>query len=195
MLKTAGADAAWRAYGVDVTEGWREDGFVLAFADAAAGRRRVAAAARAFDQGAIYEYTLTQGAVARRTLGVGLAMDETTFMRRMPYDKHSMPRPLIRVTLGARLHPTAGCRLVRPANRTNTTACSRRRRWNPAGRHHFRGVADPADDAHTGAAGGRRQTVMNLDTRPSANFDLHRHARQEEPECSARLTRRAAPGP
>ena len=47
MLKTAGADAAWRAYGVDVTEGWREDGFVLAFADAAAGRRRVAAAARA----------------------------------------------------------------------------------------------------------------------------------------------------
>ena len=81
MLKTAGADAAWRAYGVDVTEGWREDGFVLAFADAAAGRRRVAAAARAFDQGAIYEYTLTQGAVARRTLGVGVAMDETTFMR------------------------------------------------------------------------------------------------------------------
>ena len=42
MLKAAGADAAWRAYGVGVTEGWREDGFVL-FADAAAGRRRVAA--------------------------------------------------------------------------------------------------------------------------------------------------------
>ena len=93
MLKAAGADAAWRAYGVDVTEGWREDGFVLAFADAAAGRRRVAAAARAFDQGAIYEYTLTQGAVARRTLGVGLAMDETTFMRRLPYDELLARRP------------------------------------------------------------------------------------------------------
>ena len=93
MLKTAGADAAWRAYGVDVTEGWREDGFVLAFADAAAGRRRVAAAARAFDQGAIYEYTLTQGAVARRTLGVGMAVDETTFMRRMPYDELLARRP------------------------------------------------------------------------------------------------------
>ena len=46
MLKTAGAEAAWGAYGVDVTEGWREDGFVPAFADASAGRRRVAAAAR-----------------------------------------------------------------------------------------------------------------------------------------------------
>ena len=93
MLKTAGADAAWRAYGVDVTEGWREDGFVLAFADAAAGRRRVAAAARAFDQGAIYEYTVSRGAVARRTLGVGMAVDETTFMRRMPYDELLARRP------------------------------------------------------------------------------------------------------
>ena len=55
--------------------------------------RRVAAAARAFDQGAIYEYTLTQGAVARRTLGVGMAMDETTFMRRMPYDELLARRP------------------------------------------------------------------------------------------------------
>ena len=65
----------------------------MAFADAAAGRRRVAAAARAFDQGAIYEYTLTQGAVARRTLGVGMAVDETTFMRRMPYDELLARRP------------------------------------------------------------------------------------------------------
>ena len=77
----------------DGTAGGGAEGGVVAGAAADAGRRRVAAAARAFDQGAIYEYTLTQGAVARRTLGVGMAVDETTFMRRMPYDELLARRP------------------------------------------------------------------------------------------------------
>ena len=31
--------------------------------------------------------------MARRTLGVGMAVDETTFMRRMPYDELLARRP------------------------------------------------------------------------------------------------------
>lgn len=87
MLRQAGAARAWRAFGVDVDEGWREDGFVLAFSDADEGRRRITAAAAAFEQGAIYEYTINRGAMARRTLGVGMPMDETTFMRAISYDE------------------------------------------------------------------------------------------------------------
>ena len=81
---------AWRAFGCDLDEGWREDGFVLAYADAAAAaaaRPGVLAAAKAFDQGAIYEYHERDGALLRRTLGAAMAdLDETTFMRYVSYE-------------------------------------------------------------------------------------------------------------
>ena len=79
---------AWRAFGCDLDEGWREDGFAVAWpeGDADAARPGVVAAARAFDQGAIYEYAWRDGALVRRTRGVAVAVDETTYMRAVSHD-------------------------------------------------------------------------------------------------------------
>ena len=85
--------ACWRGFGVDVGEGWREDGFVLAFPDAAAARAAVVRAAAAADQGAIYEYAVRGGALYRRTLGVGLDMDEETPMRAVDHGALSASAP------------------------------------------------------------------------------------------------------
>lgn len=87
-LQALRAPSAWRAFGVDVDEGWREDGFAVAWpeGDADAARPGVVAAARAFDQGAIYEYAWRDGALVRRTRGVAVAVDETTFMRAVSHD-------------------------------------------------------------------------------------------------------------
>ena len=87
-LRALRAPYAWRAFGVDVDEGWREDGFAVAWpeGDADAARPGVVAAARAFDQGAIYEYAWRDGALVRRTRGVAAAVDETTFMRAVSHD-------------------------------------------------------------------------------------------------------------
>ena len=84
-LRALPFDAAWRGFGVDVGEGWREDGFCVRFAEADVGRGAIVAAARAFDQGAVYEYVAKDGALFRRTLGVGVAVDETTPMARVDH--------------------------------------------------------------------------------------------------------------
>ena len=52
--------AAWRCFGVNVDEAWREDGFCVAFADGgvvARAREAVVALAARHGQGAIFEYT------------------------------------------------------------------------------------------------------------------------------------------
>mgnify|MGYP002824084048 CR=1 FL=1 len=78
MLKTAGADAAWRAYGVDVTEGWREDGFVLAYEpeDGDAGEKAAVDLAVKYGQGAIYAYSAVNndaGLLRRRTVPAAMS--------------------------------------------------------------------------------------------------------------------------
>jgi len=91
-LQTAGA---WKAFGVDVDEGWREDGFAIAFADATAGRLKVSSIARDFQQGAIYEYYVANGALYRRTRGVTMKMDETTAMRQVDHEELKRRSPLV----------------------------------------------------------------------------------------------------
>ena len=71
---------AWRSFGFDAGEGWREDGFCLAF-DAArmpAARHAVLELARRHDQGAIFEYSYDAGEcrLMRRTLGACLDMPD-----------------------------------------------------------------------------------------------------------------------
>ena len=69
---------AWRSFGFDLEEGWREDGFCLAFdaARADAGRKAVVELARAHAQGAIFEYEFDAQTprLLRRTLGACLDM-------------------------------------------------------------------------------------------------------------------------
>ena len=88
-LKDLKPPDVWPAFGVDVDEGWREDGFVLRWPDsqADAARDRVLAIASDFDQGAIYEYYAVDGALRRRTLGAKLAhIHEETPMKRLHGD-------------------------------------------------------------------------------------------------------------
>ena len=68
----------WPTWGYNLSEGWREDGFCLAFpADAGGGeldaaRAAVAAIAREFGQGAVFEYVKgeTEGSMHRTTVPV-----------------------------------------------------------------------------------------------------------------------------
>lgn len=64
---------AWRSFGFDIKEGWREDGFCLAFdkAEADAGRTAVLSMARRHKQGAIFEYGYDESSetLHRWTLG------------------------------------------------------------------------------------------------------------------------------
>lgn len=87
LLKALEPAAAWRGYGCDFGEGWREDGFILQFDPAAreSARQKVLAVAVSFDQGAIYEYRRTaDGALRRRTVGAKLQqIDEETPMQRV----------------------------------------------------------------------------------------------------------------
>ena len=67
--------AAWRSFGVNVDEAWREDGFCVAFADGGASvaraRAAVVALAARHGQGAIFEYTTGEdGATMRATVPV-----------------------------------------------------------------------------------------------------------------------------
>lgn len=69
---------AWQSYGFDLEEGWREDGFCLAFAraDADAARHQVLELAKKYDQGAIFQYVYDEGEkrLWRNTLGACLDM-------------------------------------------------------------------------------------------------------------------------
>ena len=71
---------AWRSFGFDLEEGWREDGFCLAFevALADAARAAVLDIARSHRQGAIFEYSYNSRArcLERLTLGACLDMSE-----------------------------------------------------------------------------------------------------------------------
>jgi len=99
--------AAWRTFGVHLKEGWREDGFCLAYpaSDAAgvdAARTRVLAAARLFRQGAIFEYgPASVGEVVRQTLPAAAedGVESTELLVRV---RESPPLP------GALARPWAG---------------------------------------------------------------------------------------
>ena len=79
QLPTAPA-CAWRSFGFDADEGWREDGFCLAFDSAhiPAARHAVLELARRHDQGAIFEYSYDakECRLMRRTLGACLDMPD-----------------------------------------------------------------------------------------------------------------------
>lgn len=81
-LRALDPPAVWRSFGVDLQEGWREDGFVVRAP--VQWRDKILAIARDFDQGAIHEYyTTADGAMRRRTLGAKLDIDTETPMRRL----------------------------------------------------------------------------------------------------------------
>lgn len=71
---------AWQSYGFDLEEGWREDGFCLAFArtDADAARPQVLQLAKKYQQGAIFEYWYDESGkrLWRNTLGACLDMGD-----------------------------------------------------------------------------------------------------------------------
>ena len=70
---------------VDLDECWREDGFIVGF-ERRERRAEVLKIAREFQQGAIYEYIVVEGALRRRTLGATLEhIDEETPMKRIDY--------------------------------------------------------------------------------------------------------------
>lgn len=87
---------AWRGFGVDLEEKWREDGFVLSFDDSRRdeARAEIIAIARKYQQGAIYEYTKTdRGALRRKTVGAVFSdqCDETP-MRKIEVVDHELFR-------------------------------------------------------------------------------------------------------
>lgn len=59
--------ALWRSFEFHPVEGWREEGFSVAYADenADAGRRRILQLARQYEQAAIYSYRVNGGALVR----------------------------------------------------------------------------------------------------------------------------------
>ena len=63
----------WRSFGF--SEGWREDGFVVAFEDADVGRAKMVALAIRYEQGAIYEYE-AEGETRLRRRTVPAAMSD-----------------------------------------------------------------------------------------------------------------------
>eukprot|EP00631_Chrysoreinhardia_giraudii_P007543 CAMPEP_0197426132 /NCGR_PEP_ID=MMETSP1170-20131217/33806_1 /TAXON_ID=54406 /ORGANISM="Sarcinochrysis sp, Strain CCMP770" /LENGTH=214 /DNA_ID=CAMNT_0042953753 /DNA_START=70 /DNA_END=714 /DNA_ORIENTATION=+ len=83
IVDDARPERAWRGFGCDFQENWREDGFILQFDPKHRDRARrvVLDLAKKYHQGAIYEYLAVDGALHRRTVGAALdAIDEVTPM-------------------------------------------------------------------------------------------------------------------
>lgn len=104
QLPTA-PSCAWRSFGFDNDEGWREDGFCLAFDDARmpAARHAVLELARRHDQGAIFEYyyDTRECRLMRRTLGACLEMLDEAEVALTPVSCN-IRNPLLQP--GAKLH-------------------------------------------------------------------------------------------
>ena len=64
--------AWWHSYGFNINEGWREDGFSLAFdpAERQYARQAVLKLAKKYKQAAVYVYTFKDGTVVREVLWV-----------------------------------------------------------------------------------------------------------------------------
>ena len=70
--------AWWRSFGFNIPEGWREDGFSLAFApeERLFARNAVLKLAHRFRQAAIYEYSVVDGELVREVVWVTRAKQE-----------------------------------------------------------------------------------------------------------------------
>eukprot|EP00930_Biecheleria_cincta_P061151 TRINITY_DN46716_c0_g1_i1.p1 TRINITY_DN46716_c0_g1~~TRINITY_DN46716_c0_g1_i1.p1 ORF type:complete len:236 (-),score=47.10 TRINITY_DN46716_c0_g1_i1:125-832(-) len=68
----------WRSFGFNVQEGWREDGFSIAFSnkEQIAGRTMVLHLAQKYDQAAIYQFRFEDGTVVREVVWVARKSQE-----------------------------------------------------------------------------------------------------------------------
>lgn len=71
--------AWWRSFGFNAHEGWREDGFSIAFAndERMSARKMVLNLAQKYDQAAIYQFQSEDGTVVREVVWVSKAKQET----------------------------------------------------------------------------------------------------------------------
>ena len=88
--------ARWHSFGFNAKEGWREDGFSVAFAaaDAERGRAAVLALARKYEQAAIYEYGVRDGRLYRTVVWCdGRPNDAPEAMEVVPPPETPLARP------------------------------------------------------------------------------------------------------